>query len=248
MTMLRLAWEIDGRQVVAENCHLNKTRRIHVTWTRDDGIGEDTYLVFVAPTSQRQPNSDVVVAKANVIDFLDRELDQPEEKQALMMRWIDLCVERHGEDCQAKQEPDLDFKNLMQSTYFGVIDVVDMVLKELPSDSTGKPEQYVALSYVWGKPQSGKKAYTTVRSNPMQHIQHAGLEKAWDKIPRTIQDAILLVSRLGERYLWVDSLCFVQDSHSSWELNTKAMHLVLWKCSLYHMCSGRRFRNGFIVS
>lgn len=36
---------------------------------------------------------------------------------------------------------------------------------------------------------------------------------------------MLLVRAIGQRYLWVDSLCIVQDSTSSWELNAKAMHL-----------------------
>lgn len=37
---------------------------------------------------------------------------------------------------------------------------------------------------------------------------------------------MLLVRAIGQRYLWVDSLCIVQDSTSSWELNAKAMHLI----------------------
>lgn len=49
---------------------------------------------------------------------------------------------------------------------------------------------------------------------------------ARDQLPQTIQDAILLVTRLGYRYLWVDSLCIVQDSKSSWQLNASAMHLI----------------------
>lgn len=101
-----------------------------------------------------------------------------------------------------------------------------MCLKELPLDARNKPERYVALSYVWGKTITGEEVYKTVMSNVMLHIQHGGIEKIWDKLPRTIQHAILLVGRLGERYIWIDSLCIVQDSASSWELNARAMHLV----------------------
>ncbi|KAH7217781.1 heterokaryon incompatibility protein-domain-containing protein [Fusarium oxysporum] len=34
----------------------------------------------------------------------------------------------------------------------------------------------------------------------------------WDKIPRTIQDAILTSQKLGIGFIWVDSLCIIQDS------------------------------------
>jgi hypothetical protein len=30
-------------------------------------------------------------------------------------------------------------------------------------------------------------------------------------LPKTINDAILFMKAMGERYLWVDSLCLVQD-------------------------------------
>ncbi|KAI3585756.1 heterokaryon incompatibility protein-domain-containing protein [Fusarium oxysporum f. sp. albedinis] len=34
----------------------------------------------------------------------------------------------------------------------------------------------------------------------------------WDKIPRTIHDAILTSQKLGIGFIWVDSLCIIQDS------------------------------------
>ncbi|KAK0707287.1 heterokaryon incompatibility protein-domain-containing protein [Lasiosphaeris hirsuta] len=145
-----------------------------------------------------------------------------------MKSWIDLCVKKHGSGCQNKHGKSSEFRQLVESTYFGVIDVIGMQLKPLPIVS-GQPECYVALSYVWGgggHPSTSQKPYTTTRANVMGHIQHGGLEKAWDKLPQTIQDTILLVSQLGERYLWIDSLCIVQGSNSSWELNAKSMHLV----------------------
>ncbi|KAJ5802154.1 uncharacterized protein N7503_004604 [Penicillium pulvis] len=35
-------------------------------------------------------------------------------------------------------------------------------------------------------------------------------------LPQTFQDAIQLTRRLGIRYLWIDSLCIIQDSHEDW--------------------------------
>jgi hypothetical protein len=32
-----------------------------------------------------------------------------------------------------------------------------------------------------------------------------------DQLPKTIQDAMEVVKRLGMRYLWVDALCIIQD-------------------------------------
>ncbi|KAK2682209.1 Heterokaryon incompatibility [Fusarium oxysporum f. sp. vasinfectum] len=64
--------------------------------------------------------------------------------------------------------------------------------------------EYTALSYCWGGDlktclrESNKDSYRT--------------EIPWDKIPRTIQDAILTSQKLGIGFIWVDSLCIIQDS------------------------------------
>lgn len=229
VAMLFLTWEIDGREAAEDHQHVNLTRRLRVRWTEIAGATQDVYLVLVAPKSPRQINSDAYAAFGKNTHFLGRGLIEPNEKQSLIKSWIDLCVKGHGKDtsdCHTTHGSAADFKGLIKGTHFGVIDVVDMCLKELPLDSKGNPERYVALSYVWGKRPPGEEVYKTVMSNVLLHIRHGGIEKMWNQLPRTIQHAILLVSRLGERYLWVDSLCIVQDSVSSWELNARAMHLV----------------------
>ncbi|OCL09073.1 HET-domain-containing protein [Glonium stellatum] len=226
-TTCSLTWEVDGRQVESdlELRYINKTRRIRLRWYETTGNRQEAYMVFVAPKDPTRPNSDARSKLEREIHFLGREFGAQKEKQALIKSWLDLCVKDHGEACHGTHGTTRKFKELTKETHFGVIDVVDMQLKALPIKD-GKPERYVALSYVWGGKQQHKPPYTTTSTNIMTHILHGGLESAWDKLPSTIQDAILLVSRLGERYLWIDSLCIVQDSDSSWQLNAKVMHLV----------------------
>lgn len=68
--------------------------------------------------------------------------------------------------------------------------------------------RYVALSYVWGGPQP----FQNTKARMKQLYTPGSISSENGEIPLTIRDAIRLVSRLGERYLWIDSLCIVQDS------------------------------------
>lgn len=71
--------------------------------------------------------------------------------------------------------------------------------------------EFVALSYVWGR--------TDMLVNEQNILPELMQEEALSthafhgrKIPPVVTDAMKLVSSAGERYLWVDSLCIVQDS------------------------------------
>ena len=70
--------------------------------------------------------------------------------------------------------------------------------------TSGLHARYIALSYVWGEAQEHK----TTTKNIDSYIRSISI----DILPRTIVDAILITHRLGVRYLWVDSLCIIQDS------------------------------------
>lgn len=70
------------------------------------------------------------------------------------------------------------------------------------SDNTTGP--YVTLSHCWGTSQM----YKLTRSN----ITALSNEIPLRKLPRTFVDAIEITRRLGIRYIWIDSLCIIQDS------------------------------------
>lgn len=70
------------------------------------------------------------------------------------------------------------------------------------------PVCYTALSHCWGR----LHIKTLLESN-MSELQQ-GVELR--ELPRTFQDAVGIVRTLGMRYLWIDSLCIVQDSKDDW--------------------------------
>ena len=83
--------------------------------------------------------------------------------------------------------------------------VDDMIF---PIVSNGRQGNYTALSYCWGGPQ-----------------EIVATKDSWEKLmegiplqvlPKTIQDAVFVTRRLGHQYLWVDSLCILQDSEQDW--------------------------------
>ena len=67
------------------------------------------------------------------------------------------------------------------------------------------PGDYVALSYCWGGPQS-----LYLNGGMSQQYFDNGIPL--HKLPKTIRDAIRVTIALGVRYLWIDSLCIIQDS------------------------------------
>jgi hypothetical protein len=74
--------------------------------------------------------------------------------------------------------------------------------------SSNTSANYVCLSHCWGKL---RKIVTTTK-NIHSHVQ--GIP--WQDLSKTFQDAIVFVRRTGLRYIWIDSLCIVQDSKEDW--------------------------------
>jgi len=63
-------------------------------------------------------------------------------------------------------------------------------------------------SYTWGK----IDPLVLLARNKSELYTKDALCAQKARLPITIQDAISLCADLGERYLWVDSLCIMQDT------------------------------------
>jgi len=128
-------------------------------------------------------------------------------------QWIAECTANHKR-CQFSGVPRLP------SRVLDVGPAVDGVSVTLHITNPHSPEhqEYVALSYCWGGPQPITTTLATLQS------LRTGAEVA--QFPQTIRDAIEVTRKLGFRFLWIDSICIIQDSDSDKEYEINRMSTV----------------------
>lgn len=81
---------------------------------------------------------------------------------------------------------------------------------------------YVTLSHCWGL--WGAKNSPMLLAANLSTRQNEGL--MWDLLPQTFQDAFKIASWFGWDWLWIDSLCIIQDSLSDWKTEAAMMDQV----------------------
>lgn len=140
--------------------------------------------------------------------------DSPECLE-LIKSWVAECDHSHRrcKDTRAKPIPD-------RAILVGDAGD-DPRLVEFPS---GSQEEYIALSHRWG-------------GNVPLQLQKSKLEDfkkriPFSTIPRTFQHAITVCRALGVKYIWIDSLCIIQDSKEDWDVQGSKMDQVYANCLL----------------
>jgi hypothetical protein len=76
----------------------------------------------------------------------------------------------------------------------------------------GETDTYIRLSHCWGLEQIITTTGATI------DYRKGGI--VWSDLSQTFQDAIILTWRLGFRYIWIDSLCIIQDSAEDWQIES----------------------------
>ncbi|KAF1990533.1 HET-domain-containing protein [Aulographum hederae CBS 113979] len=75
---------------------------------------------------------------------------------------------------------------------------------------------YLALSYCWGGVDIPVKTTTKRYAKYHECI-------LFDDLPKTFQDVVTVTRAVGVRYLWIDSLCIVQDDTRDWQREAAKM-------------------------
>lgn len=87
---------------------------------------------------------------------------------------------------------------------------------------SAKRPQYCALSYCWGPLEDAETQTKTTTENLDRHLESLD----FDALSPVLKDAVTTARTLSIPYLWVDSLCILQDDVSDWRRQCSQMNNV----------------------
>lgn len=92
--------------------------------------------------------------------------------------------------------------------------------------------EYATLSHCWGKAH-----HLTLKKDNLAQFKVSIIP---DGISKTFQEAIYIALQLGISYLWIDSLCIIQDDIEDWEFESSRMAAVYGGSILNIAATGAR--------
>ncbi|KAF4469774.1 hypothetical protein FALBO_3328 [Fusarium albosuccineum] len=136
----------------------------------------------------------------------------------LAANWLEECTRKH--DLCRPVDPAFRPTRLIQ------ILGADKVKLILPAEEHSGP--YVAFSHCWG----GVEALKLRRHDLSRFRTGLGI----NELPASYQEAISICPSMNLYFIWIDSLCIIQDSDEDWEREAVNMKLVYGNASL-NLCA-----------
>lgn len=112
-----------------------------------------------------------------------------------MKHWVTDCIENH-KSC-VRQSRGVSPHRLIRLSRPGEPESARLQV------TGSQHDEYVALSYCWGGPQ----VHATRRATYNTYLE----ELPYAQLPQTILDSFRVTRNLGLSYIWIDSLCIIQD-------------------------------------
>ncbi|KAI0435668.1 heterokaryon incompatibility protein-domain-containing protein [Xylaria telfairii] len=129
---------------------------------------------------------------------------------SLVREWLHHCNHHHGDRC-LRPAAWLLYSEIRRNFIDVEVECIVTPVDDVP---------FVALSYVWGRVETLRAQ----KSNIGDLRRPGSLSETSSHImPRTIRDSMRLCALTGQRYLWVDRVCIVQDDDETKQLHLRAM-------------------------
>lgn len=128
--------------------------------------------------------------------------------------WIDQCRSSH--DHCTVSEPQLWIPSRLVYVERGSRST--MSAKLCTRETIAPGTSYLSLSHRWGK--GGFRTLTS------QFLESWKENIPVEELSQVFQDAIHVTDALGFAYIWIDSLCIIQDDSNDWKMESTTMHRI----------------------
>lgn len=141
-------------------------------------------------------------------------LDRASPECVLVMKlWLSTCLESHPQ-CRVTSSTILPDRVLEISPSLDV-----QLVENFDQKIIG---QYIALSHCWGG-----KVGMQLKSGNLEKFKQNIL---YLDLPKTFQHALRICKALDVHYIWIDSLCILQDSQEDWAMQGSKMAQIYSDC------------------
>jgi hypothetical protein len=145
------------------------------------------------------------------------------------------CVSDHSECAIAHEAPPLPHRVIRVSRSGEGLFKVNLV------ETNGACGQYVCLSHCWGSLRPD--CITT----PLTYARNLN-EIPWDSLPATFQRAVAVTHILDLEYIWIDSMCIIQEDSEDWKEEAPEMRRIYSQAYITLMATMSRDGSGGLLS
>lgn len=138
--------------------------------------------------------------------FLSSELlsdnTKSEESFGQIFEWLQNCLKNHSNCSKSETRKWLPRRLIFVGSSKWSKEV------RLCDSESAQEYDYVTLSHRWGQ-----KPIFCLKAENIQDLRN---DIPTSELPKNFQDAISITRRLDIKYIWIDSLCIIQDSRDDW--------------------------------
>jgi Heterokaryon incompatibility protein (HET) len=210
-------WIFGKRYIFSNGVHGHKEQFPRLTYTVFSRY-ENILLELYSTKTHKRDNPWISSTHLNIDPLSERSI-------TMMKLWLEDCIRGHRicRDCWKGDSNQYLPARLLEiglgrgTREVRLVETKEMVSITAREQGPAKDQQlrYATLSHCWGN----TSHFTTTKATLQQRKHRIPM----DAINRTFADAVRFTRRMEVQYLWIDSLCIIQDSAEDWEQESSKM-------------------------